>query len=103
MGFALHEIYTITKATVTSWALLVVHAVVSLCGVSWHIQDLIMVKSLSVLRKMQRNQRNHKAVTKDELIDSILSSQEEAALQTVTTKLDMIMNDMADLKKTIAS
>ena len=60
-----------------------------------------MAKPLSELRKMQRNQL--KAVTKDELIDSILSSQKVDALQTVTAKLDTLMNDVTDLKKAIAT
>lgn len=60
-----------------------------------------MVKSLSELRKMQRNQL--KSVTKDELIESIMSFQDGDALQTVTTKLDMLVNEVADLKKTIES
>lgn len=50
---------------------------------------------------MQRNQL--KAVTKDELIESIMSFQDGDALQTVTTKLDMLVNQVADLKKTIES
>lgn len=50
---------------------------------------------------MQRNQL--KAVTKDELIDSILSSQQDDALQTVTSKLDALMNELTDLRKTIAT
>ena len=49
---------------------------------------------------MQRTQL--KSVTKDELIESILSSKNDA-LHTVTTKLDVLMNDVADLKKTIES
>ena len=36
-------------------------------------------------------------------IDSILSSQDNDALQTVTAKLDMLMNDVSDLKKVIAT
>lgn len=50
---------------------------------------------------MQRNQL--KSVNKDELIESILSFQEDVALQTVTSKLDTLMNEMSDLKKTIAT
>lgn len=46
---------------------------------------------------MQRNQL--KAVTKDELIDSILSSQEEEGLVTVTSKLDILVNEVAAIKK----
>ncbi len=60
-----------------------------------------MARPLSELRKMQRNQL--KSVNKDELIESILSFQEDVALQTVTSKLDTLMNEMSDLKKTIAT
>lgn len=50
---------------------------------------------------MQRNQL--KAVTKDELTDSILSSQEGGWLATVTSKLDILVNEVANLMKAIAS
>ena len=57
-----------------------------------------MAKSLSEFKRMQRNQL--KAVSKDELIDSILSSREEG-MATVTSKLDILVNEIADFKKTI--
>lgn len=60
-----------------------------------------MAKSLSELRKMQRNQL--KAVTKDELIESLMSFQDGDARQTVTIKHDMLVNEVANLKKTIKS
>ena len=58
-----------------------------------------MAKSLSEFKKMQRNQV--KAVNKDELIDSILSSREEEGMATVTSKLDILVNEIADFKKAI--
>ena len=58
-----------------------------------------MAKSLSEFKRMQRNQL--KAVNKDELIDSILSSREEEGMAKVTSKLDILVNEIADFKKTI--
>ncbi|MPC61006.1 hypothetical protein E2C01_055068 [Portunus trituberculatus] len=48
---------------------------------------------------MQSNQL--KSVSKEEVTDSFLSCQEDAALQTITAQLDSLMNDITDMKKTI--
>lgn len=57
-----------------------------------------MAKSLSELRKMQRDQL--KSVTKEDLTESILSSPKpEGLLHSLTAKLNALVSEAADLKK----
>ena len=62
-----------------------------------------MAKTAAEIMKMGRNQLNR--LTKDELVDTLLSSQssEKTVLAEIHDKLDMIVSDIYDLKRSFAA
>ena len=60
-----------------------------------------MAKSLSDLRKMQRNQLSR--VSKEDLIESILSSADESSdqLRTLNESLQLLVSEVSQLKNAI--